>query len=81
MAGSNMQQRLSNLEDEVAKLKVQISVNQPAVPIKAWWHTIAGTFANDPAHAEAMELGRKYRKSLRPTAHSSAKQTPIKKSR
>jgi hypothetical protein len=33
-----------------------------------WWEEILGSFANDPAYDEAMQLGRQYRESLRPKA-------------
>lgn len=32
----------------------------------AGWEHIAGSFADDPAHEKAIELGREYRASLRP---------------
>ena len=30
-----------------------------------WWKQIIGTFADDPAHEEAMRLGREYRLAQR----------------
>jgi hypothetical protein len=79
MATSNTQLRLSLLEAEVEKLKTQLAQIQPTTAPQPWWRKIAGTFANDPAHAEAMELGRKYRESLRPP--TKARRKSVKKSK
>jgi len=60
----SLESRIAALEDEVARLKVKAaSIGKPALP---WWEKIAGTFADNPAHEMAMELGRKYRKAQRP---------------
>jgi hypothetical protein len=56
--------RVTKLEEVVKRLRSKIeSGGLPPVP---WWERIAGTFADDPAHEEAMKLGRSYRMSLRP---------------
>jgi hypothetical protein len=58
-----LEERLAYLESEVAKLKTKAESDSLSVP---WWEKIAGTFAENPAYDEAMELGREYRESLRP---------------
>jgi hypothetical protein len=62
MSNTELEARLIALETEVARLKAQrqTSVETP------WWEEILGSFANDPAYDEAMQLGRQYRESLRP---------------
>jgi hypothetical protein len=56
--------RLANLEAEVERLRSRMeAIGTPPIP---WWKRIAGTFADDPAHEQAMKLGRTYRESLRP---------------
>lgn len=64
MAPVEMETRLAVLEREVAELKSRIE-KSPASDAP-WWERIAGTFAGDPAHDEAMKLGREYRESRRP---------------
>jgi hypothetical protein len=64
MTKSEIERRLVELESEVARLK---EVEGKSAPGRAgWWQQIAGSFAGDPAHEDAMRLGRKYRMSLRP---------------
>lgn len=55
MTQNQLEKRLAALEAEVANLK------QERKSPGRWWDEIAGTFANDPAFHEAMELGRKWR--------------------
>ncbi|HWQ33973.1 MAG TPA: hypothetical protein VNQ79_14075 [Blastocatellia bacterium] len=58
--------RLSALEAEVARMKQQVeTVGESG---KDWLDEVYGSFANDPDYDKAMELGRKYRESLRPKA-------------
>jgi hypothetical protein len=64
MATVSLEQRVSILEAEVARLKTRIDSKEKSK--EPWWETIAGTFANDPIYLEAMRLGREYRESLRP---------------
>jgi hypothetical protein len=64
MSNTEIEARLIALETEVAQLKAQQQIS-PAIP---WWEEILGSFANDPAYDEAMQLGRQYRESLRPQA-------------
>ncbi|AFY47073.1 hypothetical protein Nos7524_1182 [Nostoc sp. PCC 7524] len=65
MLTPEIETRLAILETEVARLKQQL----PVTPIP-WWQNILGTFANDPAYDEAMQLGQQYRQSLRPDSDS-----------
>jgi hypothetical protein len=64
-----LESRVAALEAEVSELRGRLA--SPATSGEApWWQRIAGTFANDPAHEEAMRLGRQYRESLRPKPKS-----------
>lgn len=70
MSDAEIEARLTNLETEVARLKAQIQ-NSDQTP---WQEEILGSFADDPAHDEAMRLGREYRKSLRAKIDHAAEQ-------
>jgi hypothetical protein len=61
MAETTIEKRLAALEREVAALKRKLPPLEPVT--QPWWEITAGTFADDPAFEEAMELGRQYRKS------------------
>jgi hypothetical protein len=63
MASSSLEQRVADLEAEVATLKRRLEKLDRTSP---WWEQIAGTFENDPIYEKAMQLGREYRQSLRP---------------
>ena len=58
-----LEERVAIVEAEVARLKYQLKDDRAQAP---WWEKIAGTFADNPAYDEAMQLGREYRESLRP---------------
>ena len=58
-----LERRLAALEADVTKLKSQIEAMHTSQP---WWEQIAGTFQHDPMYEEAMQLGQRYRQSLRP---------------
>jgi hypothetical protein len=62
-SSSRLEQRVADLEAEVATLKRKLEQLDRTIP---WWEQIAGTFENDPIYEKAMQLGRKYRQSLRP---------------
>lgn len=64
MTAIPLEDRVSALEAEVARLRAKVEGDAP--PAKPWWKQIRGAFANDPAFEEAMRLGREYRESLRP---------------
>jgi hypothetical protein len=68
MSNTEIEARLIALETEVAQLKAQ----QQTSAETPWWEEILGSFANDPAYDEAMQLGRQYRESLRPQADSTS---------
>ena len=59
-----LEQRITALEAEVAKLKEQSKNGEPDT--RPWPEKIFGTFANDPDYEEAMRLGREYRESTKP---------------
>jgi hypothetical protein len=60
-----LEERVAHLEAEVARLKNKVESNSPSRP---WWEKISGTFSDNPAYDEAMQLGREYRNSLRPSS-------------
>ena len=62
-SSSPLEQRVADLEAEVATLKRKLDNLDMTTP---WWEQIAGTFENDPIYDKAMQLGREYRQSLRP---------------
>lgn len=59
MATIEIETRVTVLESEVEELKRKLA--EVAQPAKVWWEQITGTFAADPAHQAAMQLGRDYR--------------------
>jgi hypothetical protein len=73
-----LDQRITSLEGELRQLKLR--VGQPAQSALPWWEKNWGIFANDPDYDKAMELGRKYRESLRPKA-TKARRKSVKKAR
>lgn len=63
VATNTLEDRVAVLEREILALKRHLP--QPvAVP---WWEQISGAFADVPAFAEAVELGRRYRAAQRLT--------------
>jgi hypothetical protein len=61
MSGTEVESRITFLEHELAALKQKFEkIEKSEIP---WWKQIIGTFADDPAHEEAMRLGREYRMS------------------
>lgn len=77
MTNAQLAERVKALEEEVAQLKVHMATQ--AKEHLPWWEKIWGAFADDPSFAEAVELGRKYRQSLRPRSRSRAKKQAGKK--
>lgn len=63
MSDEDIERRLSALEKDVATLKKEFEKKEKDK--EPWWKQIAGTFADDPAHEEAMRLGREWRRSQR----------------
>jgi hypothetical protein len=62
MATHTLDERLTAVEEELARVKRQLANNSPE-PARPWWETQVGIFADDPLYDEAMRLGREWRKS------------------
>jgi hypothetical protein len=62
---SELEQRVTDLEAEMSKLKRKLDKLDGKEP---WWAQIMGTFEDDPIYDAAMKRGRQYRESLRPKA-------------
>ena len=66
------------LEERVAILEAEINliknkVESSTATVKPWWEQITGTFADSQDYDKAMQLGKKYRESLRKTSTRSRK--------
>ncbi|HEY8668444.1 MAG TPA: hypothetical protein VIL86_17465 [Tepidisphaeraceae bacterium] len=61
---ANLKTRVAALEQQVARLQQQQTSRVPNG--REWIDDLYGKFAGDSVFAEAMRLGRKYRRSLRP---------------
>jgi hypothetical protein len=61
-----LEQRVEQLEQELAQLKQQVQTITPS-PQQPWWEKIVGVFADDPDFEAAVELGKEYRQSLKPS--------------
>jgi hypothetical protein len=62
MTNAELEKRIAVLEAEVASLKSKAEKNGNKNDLP-WWKQRLGVFADDPAHEEAMRLGREYRES------------------
>ena len=65
-----VEERLTRLEEEVARLKEANKGGEANAP--PWWERIRGTFKDDPDYDEAMRLGRRWRESFRPKEDEAA---------
>lgn len=65
MEAETLEERMTAMEQELARLKQRLLTEMPPPPLP-WWEKIAGTFAQSEHYDEAMRLGREYRESLRP---------------
>lgn len=65
VADIELEDRVTNIEREIAILKTRVTQTPPAP--RAWWEQVAGTFKDDAAHDEAMQLGRDYRLAQKET--------------
>jgi hypothetical protein len=66
-----IEQRVEQLEKEITQLKLRLQSTAPSLASEnPWWEEIVGVFANDPDFEAAVELGRDYRQSLKPTTSS-----------
>ncbi len=63
MTSTEVETKFKVLETELALLKEKIEKIEK--PKTAWWNERIGIFANDPAHEEAIRLGREYRLAQR----------------
>jgi hypothetical protein len=64
MTSQQLEERLSNLEQEMLQLKSLMAKPDASSPKQGkWWHKIAGSAANDPTFDEAEQLGREWRRS------------------
>ena len=63
MSNMEVEKRISVLENEISLLKQKFEkIEKKDLP---WWKQRMGIFADDPAHEEAMRLGREYRLAQR----------------
>lgn len=61
LSQQELEEKVISLEKEMNQVKKMLFMNvQNAVP---WWQEITGTFADNLAFEEAMELGKQYRQS------------------
>jgi hypothetical protein len=74
MRQSQLEQRVSAVEAELARLKTLLVSNGGSTT--PWWEKIAGTFAGDSAYLEAMRLGKRFRRSTRPKSVNRRKPRP-----
>ncbi len=59
LSQQQLEEKVISLEQEMNQVKKLLSINiKRSVP---WWEEITGTFADDLAFEEAMELGNQYR--------------------
>ena len=69
MSAPSLEDRVAALEAEVEQLKARLRAHQDEKRQEGKQHPIDkiyGAFRGDPHFKEAMDLGRKYRESLRP---------------
>ena len=68
MSQTEVESRIAALEKELSLLKAQLDTKADKIEKngkRRWWMDHVGIFADDPAHAEAMRLGREWRDSQR----------------
>ena len=70
MSSTELERRLTRVEQEVALLKSQRKLG-PRHPVQAL-ENIHGTFLNDQAFQEAARLGRQWRRAQRPIGRKKA---------
>ena len=64
MSNAQLAKRVTALEKVVEELRARLDQGHKSEG--RWWVEKAGRFANDPIFEEIVELGKKYRESLRP---------------
>jgi hypothetical protein len=62
MADLTLEERMTAMEDELARLKTLLSTDK-AQRTTPWWERRLGAFAGSEAYLEAERLGRQYRES------------------
>jgi hypothetical protein len=70
MKDNRLEKRLNALEEEVVHLRKDIEK-----PQGLGWKAFVGAFLHDPYFKKAMELGKRYRESLRPKAKKKRKRS------
>lgn len=68
MSALTIEERLTRLEQEVARLKMKVVDDETP-----GWKKFVGAFLNDPYFERAMEYGRQYRESQRPKGRTKRK--------
>lgn len=74
MSASPIEDRVTALEAEVARLKAKVEGGEK--PKDPWLETVWGAFRGDPDFLEAMRLGREWRESFRPKLGKKRKGQP-----
>lgn len=64
MAARTLEERMTAMEQEIARLKLELQAVKPQETIP-WWQQISGVFKDCPEFDEAMRLGREWRESQR----------------
>jgi hypothetical protein len=64
MAATSLEERICVVETELERLRKQLAEVKPQTTAR--WERVFGTFADSEGFEEAVQLGRKYRESLRP---------------
>ena len=66
---------LAELEKRVEKLEKLIAEQSLPTPNRnaKWWLEHSGAFSNDPGYEQIVDLGRKYRQSLKPKPRKAAR--------
>ncbi len=80
MANSNLALRMADVEAKLEQLmhKVESQAKEVTLP---WWEQRWGVFDDSPDYDKAMELGRKYRESLRPKSSKNGIKKKIAKAK
>jgi hypothetical protein len=66
MSQQTLEQRLEALEEQIAELTTAVKEQNSNDEKRDWLQEMWGAFKDDPEFDEVIELGRQYRKSLRP---------------
>lgn len=74
MPRSNLALRVTALEEKFSAFEQSVEKDK-----SNWTDKIFGSFENDPDFDAAMELGRKYRESLRPKPAKAKAKSSVKK--